>query len=258
MRRAIPQILVVAMLAMALPALAQDEVLPDAMAAPEAAPRDGGERTPAAPADSGVPLPASRPEEKAAPASGAVASTTLPDHEAECRAELRELGADFLDADAVAEPAGCAIPHPVELSSLGAGVALEPSALLTCQMALASARFVRDVVEPEAQRRFDASVATVRQVSAHVCRTRHGAETMSEHATGNALDWGAVVLDDGTEIEIRAHGVDEAVPRAFLRHVRGRACGPFTTVLGPGTDGAHADHFHFDLAERRNGSAYCR
>jgi hypothetical protein len=248
------------MLATAMPALAlaQGDVLPDAMAAPEAAPRDVREAVPAAPAESGVPLPGSRPEDMAAPASEAAASTTLPGEEAECRAELRELGAEFLDADPVAEPASCAISHPVELSSLGAGVALEPAALLTCRMALASARFVRDVVEPEARRRFDASVATVRQVSAHVCRTRHGAGAMSEHATGNALDWGAIVLDDDTEIEIRAHGVDEAVPRAFLRHIRGRACGPFTTVLGPGTDGAHADHFHFDLAERRNGSAYCR
>jgi Extensin-like protein C-terminus len=31
-----------------------------------------------------------------------------------------------------------------------------------------------------------------------------------------------------------------------LRELRSSACGYFTTVLGPGTNAAHASHFHFD------------
>ncbi|MCC6519568.1 MAG: extensin family protein, partial [Tabrizicola sp.] len=34
-------------------------------------------------------------------------------------------------------------------------------------------------------------------------------------------------------------------------------CGYFMTTLGPGSDGYHEDHFHFD-ASARKGGAYCR
>jgi len=33
-----------------------------------------------------------------------------------------------------------------------------------------------------------------------------------------------------------------------LRGLRATACGYFSTVLGPGTNQAHASHFHFDMA----------
>jgi hypothetical protein len=40
--------------------------------------------------------------------------------------------------------------------------------------------------------------------------------------------------------------------------VRKAACGPFKTVLGPGSDADHALHFHFDLAPRRHGGTFCQ
>jgi hypothetical protein len=45
----------------------------------------------------------------------------------------------------------------------------------------------------------------------------------------------------------------------FLADIRKEACGPFTTVLGPGVS-AHESHFHFDLARRgKDGrTSYCR
>ncbi|TIT86210.1 MAG: extensin family protein, partial [Mesorhizobium sp.] len=43
----------------------------------------------------------------------------------------------------------------------------------------------------------------------------------------------------------------------FLNTVRKAACGPFKTVLGPGSDPDHALHFHFDLEPRRNGGTFC-
>jgi hypothetical protein len=44
----------------------------------------------------------------------------------------------------------------------------------------------------------------------------------------------------------------------FLGAIRKAACGPFKTVLGPGSDADHALHFHFDLAPRRNGGTFCQ
>jgi hypothetical protein len=36
--------------------------------------------------------------------------------------------------------------------------------------------------------------------------------------------------------------------RTFLRAVHSGGCDIFTTVLGPGYDANHRDHFHLDLA----------
>ena len=44
---------------------------------------------------------------------------------------------------------------------------------------------------------------------------------------------------------------------AFLRRLHKGACGTFTTVLGPDANEAHRNHFHFDLATRKRGSAFC-
>ncbi|MBP0617961.1 extensin family protein [Jiella sp. KSK16Y-1] len=51
---------------------------------------------------------------------------------------------------------------------------------------------------------------------------------------------------------------EDAREKRFLDRVRASACGPFKTVLGPGTDADHATHFHFDMAARRNGGTYCK
>ncbi|TIS79786.1 MAG: extensin family protein, partial [Mesorhizobium sp.] len=44
----------------------------------------------------------------------------------------------------------------------------------------------------------------------------------------------------------------------FLNAVRKAACGPFKTVLGPGSDADHSLHLHLDLAPRRNGGTFCQ
>jgi len=43
----------------------------------------------------------------------------------------------------------------------------------------------------------------------------------------------------------------------FLRAVHRSACKVFNTVLGPEANNAHLNHFHLDLAERRNNTKIC-
>ena len=59
---------------------------------------------------------------------------------------------------------------------------------------------------------------------------------------------------------MRRGGKNGLAQNAFLKEVRKAACGPFTTVLGPGSDPYHSDHFHLDLAQRgKTGRGlYCR
>lgn len=180
----------------------------------------------------------------------------MPATEIACRVELKALGAAFSEADPVSDPAGCRIDYPVTVTSLGAGVALEPPALVNCAVATAAARFLREVVGPAAKLHFGKDVETVRQVSGYVCRPRNGSEKLSEHAYGNALDIAAFELAGGTVV--RVEGTVDRSRREFLRTVRTAACGPFKTVLGPGSDADHANHFHFDLAKRRNGGTFCQ
>ena len=44
----------------------------------------------------------------------------------------------------------------------------------------------------------------------------------------------------------------------FVAAVRGGACRYFSTVLGPGSDPAHADHLHLDLRARNRGVRLCQ
>lgn len=241
---------------------AEVENLPERMDAPEPRPApaepkqdDADEAEAPIPPDDAPRLPASRPAE---PADAGGEDDPLPGHEATCRARLRELGADFSEHAPIAEPEGCAAPHPLLVSTLPGDVALRPPAVLTCAMAEATALFVRDHAAPLVEREFGSPLAAIDQVSSYVCRPRNGTDRLSEHAFANALDWGALVLADGAVIDVRAHRRAEPRRARLIAAIREAACGPFRTVLGPGSDADHADHFHFDLAERRGGATWCQ
>ncbi len=238
-----------AFLALALPVCGHAQDLPETMPPPAEKPQARElPETMVSPA----PKPSEKPADTPSPASESSPSP-MPDDEKRCRERLKALGVVFAEAAPINEPQGCAAPHPITVSKLSPTVALEPQAVLTCAMAEASARFVRDHAAPLAKEAFGAPLATVEQASSYVCRPRRGGAKLSEHAFANALDWSALTLADGTRIEVRAHDAEKE-PRAFklISTLHKRACGPFATVLGPGSDADHADHFHFDLAKRRN------
>jgi hypothetical protein len=218
--------------------------------------RSAGRDTADAPA---LAVPEPRPEPPAAPIDKPPVSprpADMPAEEVACRAKLRQLGAAFEERPPLADPAGCSAPWPISLSSLSSDVTVAPAAELNCATALAAATFVRDHAAPAAAKVLGSPIAGIAQASAYVCRPRNGTSKLSEHAFGNALDIGAFVLRDGRSVAVgRAANSTEA---EFLLAVRLAACGPFTTVLGPGSDADHATHFHLDLAERRSGSLFCQ
>lgn len=216
------------------------------------------------PAQAPVPEPsplaqAPRPDEgvgKEGEAGALDRPPTVPATEIACRTRLRALGAAFTDAEPLADASGCALAHPVLIRSLSADVAIEPPVTVNCAVAETAALFLRDVVSPLALKTYGAPVAELRQASGYVCRPRNGSSKLSEHAFGNALDISAFVLADGRVLTVEA--TSDRARRDFLRAVRGAACGPFKTVLGPGSDADHATHLHLDLAQRRNGGTYCQ
>lgn len=175
-----------------------------------------------------------------------------------CRRELKRLGVSFRDLAPIREGA-CGIDFPVEVNALPGGVELSPAATLNCSMALAFSRWVRKELQPAARVRYFSSVTRIRQGSAYACRNMIGAREakLSEHATGNALDVMALDLANGREIDVRKPGFFSFRERGLLNTVRGDACDYFSTVLGPGYNREHRDHFHFDLRPRKGGRVAC-
>ena len=140
---------------------------------------------------------------------------------------------------------------------------MEPVATMGCPMTAAIDRWMASSVQPAALTYFGSHVVGIRQIASYGCRTRdnvRGAK-LSEHAFGNALDVAGFRLADGRELTIA--GGWWGGPRqeqAFLRTVFAGACREFYTVLGPGSNRLHANHFHLDLllTNARNGRHYCK
>ena len=177
--------------------------------------------------------------------------------EAACRRELKKLGVSYRDLTPINDGGSCRIDHPIKVSVLPGGVALKPAATLNCQMALAFAKWTKEELNPAARSRYWSRVRTIQQMSSYSCRRINGSSTMSEHSKGNALDIGVIVLANGKEIDVRKPGLFAFRSRGFLNNVRADGCEYFTTVLGPGYNYDHRNHFHFDLAKRRNGRVAC-
>jgi hypothetical protein len=122
-------------------------------------------------------------------------------------------------------------------------------------------------VQPAAQARLKTQATAINVAASYVCRRRNNASSgkLSEHGKANALDlagfsfarqeqvavsggWGAAIL--GT--------LGLSKNDSFLGDIRKSACTHFTTVLGPGSDPYHGDHFHIDVIERRGGYRICQ
>jgi hypothetical protein len=179
-----------------------------------------------------------------------------------CGAELAKLG---VEAEAIApiSEGSCGVAEPVAIAALGSGATdLTTKAILECDLAEKFANWLRDEVQPEARKILGGEVTGLRIAASYHCRTRNGVSgaKLSEHGRGNAIDISAFRIEGRDWIEVGgAHFGAEA---RFLRTIRASACGPFTTVLGPGSDAHHSDHFHLDLAERskrgKSRGLYCK
>jgi hypothetical protein len=179
-----------------------------------------------------------------------------------CGVSLAMLGVEARPLEAMHEGA-CGIAAPVEIASLDDGaIDITGKAVVNCQIAERLAEFIETTADPLAVKTLGGSITNIRVAGAYACRGRNnikGAQ-LSEHAKGNAIDIAA--------IEVEGHGwvtvgkTETKAELAFLEGIRKAACGPFTTILGPGSDGYHEDHLHFDLAQRnkrgKSRGLYCR
>jgi hypothetical protein len=205
-----------------------------------------------------IPTPPPAPPERPPELSGgaALALKVSPPDDTACRTRLKRLGVDFEPLAPIAE-GQCTAPLPLKVTKFADGVALPQGATLTCRAAEALARWVTEV-QVEAERTLKHPLTALELGGSYVCRGQnHDIDAkLSEHAFANAADIMGFAFAGRASISVKAmpDGSEEA---QFLGAVRTKACGFFRTVLGPGSNAAHANHLHVDQRERNAGHRLC-
>ncbi|MFN3606319.1 MAG: extensin family protein [Cypionkella sp.] len=144
---------------------------------------------------------------------------------------------------------GCGVADAVRVTELS-GVRLSQAITVECGTAVALKDWIDRAMRPAFGRR---EVVQLRIAAHYACRGRNNKRgaRISEHGKGKAIDVSGFIFSDGTEWSIL---------RDYNKQIRTAhkgACGIFGTTLGPGSDGFHEDHLHFDTASYRSGP-YCR
>lgn len=154
--------------------------------------------------------------------------------------------------DVVGRIGACGIEDAVRLQSVS-GLGFSQKPLMNCRTAKALKTWVNKGVKPAFGRKD--KVVGLRVAAHYACRTRNNQPggRISEHGKGNAIDISGFILESGKEISV----LNDYTGKGPMRQARRAACGPFGTVLGPGSDRFHRDHFHLDTAPYRRGP-YCK
>jgi hypothetical protein len=175
-----------------------------------------------------------------------------------CNVDPRDAGeGDYLGS--VDGPKTCGVENAWRMRSIS-GVALNNTATVNCGYIGPFSSWMGSTVQNAAERNFGERVVAVDVAASYSCRARNNrrGSKMSEHGYGNAVDIASFTLESGRKVSVKDGWRGEGDERRFLREVRSDACDEFKTVLGPGSDRAHKDHFHLDLQARRSGSHVCR
>lgn len=149
----------------------------------------------------------------------------------------------------------CGLEDGVKITSV-AGIRLSPAAEVDCQTARAFRGWVEDTVVPSVGR-LGGGLEKLQIAGSYSCRPRNNqrGNKISEHGKGHAIDVAALFLENGAVISVLKDW-GRGRQGKILKAIRRAACGPFTTVLGPGSDRFHRDHLHLDTARGRG--PYCK
>lgn len=182
--------------------------------------------------------------------------------EARAACEKMLLGLDMIwrPDEPIGEPGGCGTPAPIAIAEV-AQIRIDPPATVNCDFAVALNAWFTQSVQPQARKQVGASVIGVRNASSYACRRRNNAKSgkLSEHARANALDIAAFDFSKRAQVTVAggSSGLLQKIGLSakgnFMKALRKSACGYFNTVLGPGADRYHGDHFHVDLMKLRPG-----
>lgn len=204
-----------------------------------------------------VPRPQPRPRGLAAQFASAQVAAPVPAPVTKGRKKKTPKGSICNDPDIMGDVLkpitskvkGCGIEAPVRVTAID-GIRLNQPATLNCEAAGALKTWIEQAMRPAFGKR---EVIELRIAASYACRPRNNVRgaKVSEHGRGKAIDVAGFVFADGKEWSVARDYNKE------IRKAHKAACGIFGTTLGPGSDGFHEDHLHFDIASYRGGP-YCR
>lgn len=152
----------------------------------------------------------------------------------------------------VRERGQCGHDAPFAVTGLGgnANVTFDKEARLNCVMITQLYRYFAEDVQPAAMSHLGAPVSEVTVAASYACRTRNNRRggKLSEHGRMNAIDFSRFTFSNGVDLTIEEDWRRGNREGRFLRDINRKACKYFTTVIGPGGDKYHQDHFHLDHA----------
>ncbi|MEA3029631.1 MAG: hypothetical protein QOG13_956 [Sphingomonadales bacterium] len=150
---------------------------------------------------------------------------------------------------------GCSALGAVQLLDIGTPVTNLQA--MTCPLARAFARWVREAVQPAADQWLRTRIVRIETFGTYSCRSvnSQAGARLSEHGFANAVDVSGFTLGDGRRISVQQgwNGEDDRV-RRFLRAVHQAGCRRFSIGLSPDSDAYHYNHLHFDMGR----GPYCR
>lgn len=153
-----------------------------------------------APKDNGKANPKDAPVAAKAPAVWS--AEEIETAKAHCTAILKGIDAVYIPEASFRE-GSCGAPAPVRLVSIGKSpqVALNPPALLTCDMVLNLTNWMSSDLQPLAKKHLGAEIVRIDTMSDYSCRAAYGrvGNKLSEHGHANALDIRGFVTTKGEE-----------------------------------------------------------
>lgn len=187
--------------------------------------------------------------------------STLPDSAVRpsslvCTRELLARGVRFQILSGIPEVSGRHQNGYVQLELLKGDrnyIAVSTNAPLSCETAKALNDWARFGVDRAARQILGQSVTGIDIKGDVAGRYITGANRLTSHADGTAVEVSGIVLADGRRVIIKRdwQGGDPAT-REFLRIIFKSACKRFPIVLGPAFDTAHDDHFHLAQGSDRS------
>ena len=181
----------------------------------------------------------------------------------ECLAGLQKLGfnVEAVGPPPASEPA-CVIDQPVRLRSLRLSaepvrdITFPDGPVVACRFAERFGHWVGDLAAVLVRGQLGTDLKAVPTGVGFECRKRNRATSgkLSAHALGLAVDVVGFELASGARLFVTESQDSPKV--TLLSALRRASCGWFTTILGPGTDAMHADHWHLDIEQHGSSASY--
>lgn len=199
------------------------------------------------------------------PPSAVVGKAKLPGatelEQSQCLRGLTAANVNFEMASIPVSLGGCGVHVPVTVNGMTAGgglIQFPDRPTLNCAFALRLSQWLKDSAQPLIAASTGSTIAKFYTGPGYECRARNGdaSQKTSEHGFGNAIDIERVVLADRRQLWVKDATSLLSKSRAPLTQLRVSACGSFTTVLGPGSNTAHEEHFHLDLGRHGRSGTY--